>query len=174
MHMKLNIRKYKEVSNNKLLMKRIIQLTAIFVVLAAGIARAQTGMHISNVLGGKYVSDPSVTEVMMSGDQSFLRACGLTTLATFRGASETYAPILQPLVLADGAKAVGRNVRYKEGKLQYAFFMLPPATVNDKRVNRYLYYLNNPEGKKPSVIMIYFDGKISRSEAEDLISSLSK
>ena len=85
-------------------------------------ASAQTGMHINNVLGGKYVSDPSVTEVIMSGEQKFVKAHGLSNLATF-GDWRPYAPILQPLVLADGAKSIGRNVRYKDGKLQYAFFM---------------------------------------------------
>lgn len=97
----------------------------------------------------------------------------LSNLATFRGDSETYAPILQPLVLADGAKSIGRNVRYKDGKLQYAFFMLPVTIVNGKKTNRYLYYLNNPDGNKPSVMMIYFDGTLSRTDAEAVISKLS-
>lgn len=154
-------------------MKGIIRLLILLAVFTWGNASAQTGMHINNVLGGKYVSDPSVTEVMMSGEQSFLKAHGLSNLATFRGDSETYAPILQPLVLADGAKSIGRNVRYKDGKLQYAFFMLPMTIVKGKKTNRYLYYLNKPDGKKPSVMMIYFDGTLSRTEAEDVISTLS-
>lgn len=154
-------------------MKGIIRLLILLTILVCGNASAQTGMHINNVLGGKYVSDPSVTEVIMSGEQKFVKAHGLSNLATFRGDSETYAPILQPLVLADGAKSIGRNVRYRDGKLQYAFFMLPVTIVNGKKTNRYLYYLNNPDGNKPSVMMIYFDGTLSRTDAEAVISKLS-
>lgn len=76
-------------------------------------------------------------------------------------------------MLADGAKSIGRNVRYKDGKLQYAFFMLPVTIVNGKKTNRYLYYLNKPDGNKPSVMMIYFDGTLSRTDAEAVISKLS-
>ena len=155
-------------------MMRIVRLILLLVVLSPCAVNGQTGMHINRVFGGKYISDPSVTEVMMSGDQRFLRSHDLNTLATFRGASATYAPILQPLVLADGAQAIGRNVRYKDVKLQYAFFMLPPIEKDGNKINRYLYYLNVDTGKNPSVMMIYFDGELSRTEAESLIKSLSK
>ncbi len=102
-------------------------LTMIVATLAAA---AQSGLQINQIFGGKYVSDPSVTETIMSGEQRFLRANYLSNLATFKGEAKTYAPIIQPLVLADGAQAIGRNVRYKDGKLQYAFFMLKPVTVD--------------------------------------------
>ncbi|MCM1355146.1 MAG: DUF6108 family protein [Staphylococcus sp.] len=154
-------------------MKRLLSLLLIFISLSLGVS-AQTGLEINQIFGGKYVSDPSVTETLMNGNQKFLTKHNLNTLATFRGNSQTYGPILQPLVLADGSKAIGRNVRYKEGKLQYAYFILPSITVNGKKVNRYLYYLNNENGKKPSAMVIYFDGKISRDAASELIRALSK
>lgn len=154
-------------------MKRLLATLIVMLGIIAG-ASAQKGLEINKVFGGKYVSDPSVTETLMSGEQKFLRSHRLTTLATFRGASKTYAPILQPLVLADGTNAIGRNVRYRDGKLQYAFFILKPVETGGKKINRYLYYLNNENSKRPSAMLIYFDGSLSRSQAESLIRSLKK
>ncbi|MDE5961260.1 MAG: hypothetical protein K2H08_06050, partial [Duncaniella sp.] len=86
-------------------------------------ATAQSGLEISRIFGGKYSSDPTVTETIMSGDQNFLRSHKLSTFATFKGNAEKYEPIIQPLVSADGAHATARNVRYRDGKLHYAFFV---------------------------------------------------
>ncbi|MCM1077830.1 MAG: DUF6108 family protein [Bacteroides sp.] len=154
-------------------MKRL--LTIMFALLALPIAVcAQSGLEINRIFGGKYSSDPTVTETLMSGRQSFLRDHKLTTFATFKGNAEKYVPIIQPLVLADGSHATGRNVRYRDGKLHYAFFILPPVTDNNKTINRYLYYLNNDKAGKPSVMVIYFEGTIKNSEAENLINALVK
>lgn len=120
------------------------------------------------------MSDPSVTETIMSGEQRFLRANYLSNLATFKGEAKTYAPIIQPLVLADGAQAIGRNVRYKDGKLQYAFFMLKPVTVDGRKHNRYLYYIYNAKPASPTVMVIYFDGVLSKAQAESFVKKLSK
>lgn len=136
---------------------------------------AQKNLNISKVFGGKYVTDPQVSETVMTGDHRLLRKRNLTTLATFSGPYDKYAAMLQPLVLKDGQKATGRDVRYKNGKLEYSFFILPPTTVDGKKVNRYLYYLNNESRKQNgSVILIYFDGTIDRFHAETLINSLRK
>lgn len=136
-------------------------------------AYAQSGLEIDRIFGGKYSADPTVTETMMSGDQSFLRSHQLSTFATFKGDATKYVPIIQPLVMADGAHATARNVRYRDGKLHYAFFVLPPVTANGKRLNRYIYYLNNEKAKKPSVMVIYFDGTITSAKAETIIKSLA-
>lgn len=143
--------------------------------MAIGIgASAQTGLEINKIFGGKYISDPTVTETLMSGDQAFLRTHRLNTFATFKGRSDKYVPIIQPLVVADGAHARARNVRYRDGKLHYAYYVLPPVSANGRIVNRYLCYLNNEKSKNPSVMVIYFDGAISNKKAEALIKSLAK
>lgn len=154
-------------------MKRILSITLLLLIFAIGVS-AQTGLQINRIFGGKYGNDPSVTETMMSGEQRFLRANRLSNFATFKGDAKTYASIIQPLVLADGTKAIGRNVRYKDGKLQYAFLMLKPLTVDGRKLNRYLYYIYNTKSANPSVMVIYFDGTLSRMQAEDLIKKLSK
>lgn len=155
-------------------MKRfsILLITVLFVSLGLF---AQKGLNIETVFSGKYVTDPQVSLTTMSGDHRLLRQRHLTTLATFSGPADKYVSIIQPLVLKDGQKATGRDVRYKNGKLKYAFFMLPPATVDGKRVNRYLYYLYLADRKnKATVRLIYFDGQIDRRRAENLINSLRR
>lgn len=76
--------------------------------------------------------------------------------------------------MADGSHATARNVRYRDGKLHYAFFVLPQINSDGKKLNRYLYYLNNDRAKKPTVMVIYFDGPISNTKAEALIKSIAK
>lgn len=159
-------------------MKRILIITLTLLGIIFSVS-AQSDLQVGRIFGGKYGSDPSVTETMMSGEQRFLRSNRLANFATFKGDAKTYAPILQPLVLADGAKAIGRNVRYKDGKLQYAFFMLKPTTENGRKLNRYLYYITiakYDKGAKEShsyVMVIYFDGQLSRQQADALIRKMS-
>lgn len=154
-------------------MKRILLITITLIAAVLG-ACAQSDLQIDRVFGGKYGSDPSVTETMMSGEQRFLRSNRLANFATFKGDAKTYAPIIQPLVLADGAKAVGRNVRYKDGKLQYAFFILKPIITDGRKLNRYLYYITSAKEKNSTVMLIYFDGSLTRMQADALIRRLSK
>lgn len=154
-------------------MKRILLITITLIAAVLG-ASAQSDLQIGRVFGGKYGSDPSVTETMMSGEQRFLRSNRLANFATFKGDAKTYAPIIQPLVLADGANAIGRNVRYKDGKLQYAFFILKPIIADGRKLNRYLYYITSTKEKKSTVMLIYFDGSLTRMQADALIRRLSK
>lgn len=153
-------------------MKRLLS-TLIAIVTLTTTAVAQQNLEIGRLFGGRYSSDPSVSEVMINGEQRFLTSHRLTALATFRGAAKTYAAIAQPLVLADGKGAHARNVRYKDGRLQYAFFALPPKPDNEKE-NRFIYYLNNGQGDKGSIIVIYIAGEISCARAESIITSLAK
>ncbi|MBP3288654.1 MAG: hypothetical protein J6L79_05405, partial [Muribaculaceae bacterium] len=67
-----------------------------------------------------------------------------------------------------------RNIRYSDGKLRYAFFILPSVERNGQTINRYLYYINNEGARKPSVIVIYFEGRIRPEKASELINSMSK
>lgn len=154
---------------------RRLSLFLISLLIASLGMCAQNGLNINKVFGGKYVTDPQVSETVMTGDHRLLRKRNLTTLATFSGPYDKYASILQPLVLKDGQNAKGRDVRFKNGKLEYAFFILSPTIIDGKKINRYLYYLNNESKKKnASVMLIYFDGTIDRFHAETLINSLRK
>ena len=140
----------------------------VIAMVTSFMARAQSDLQIGSVLGGKYVNDPSVTEITISGDNKFLKDHRLTNFVSFKGDAAKFAPKLQPLVLADGTQATARNVRYADGKLQYAFFMLKP-TGTDRTINRYIFYIYNSRKKPAKVMLIYMEGTLSRSEASNLI-----
>lgn len=154
-------------------MKRSFIALMLLLTLSA-LASAQTGLNINQIFGGKYASDPKVTETLISGKHRFLRENDLTMFATFKGPAATYASIVEPMVIADGAKAVGKNVRYKDGKLYFAFFILQPVTKDGNKENRYLYYLNNAARKGNNVLVVYLEGKISQDEANSIIKSMAK
>ena len=86
-------------------MKRIF-ITMLVLTAIVLTASAQKGLQINSIFGGTYGSDPNVTETMMSGEHRYLTSNGLTVMATFKGPASTYAKIVEPLVLADGAHAV--------------------------------------------------------------------
>lgn len=151
-------------------MKRlfIIMLTLMTLPL---IASAQSALEINQIFGGKYSSDPSVSEIIITGDSKFLKQKRLVNFATFRGKSEKFAPIIQPLVLADASRAIARNLRYKDGKLGYAFLVFPQIEFEGKAVNRYLLYVN---GKAGDLRVLYFEGYLGHNEAETLFRSISQ
>ena len=65
-------------------------------------------------------------------------------------------------------------MRYREGKLYFALFNLKPVNVNGKKLNRYIYYLNNAVGGGGNVLILYLEGTLSEQDAADLIQSLAK
>ena len=154
-------------------MKRSI-IAFMLLLTVSAMASAQTGLEINQIFNGKYAGDPKVTETMISGSHQFLRHHVLNVFSTFKGPAVKYALIIEPLVLADGAKSIGRNIRYKEGKLHYAFFMLRPLTENGEKINRFLYYLNNLPQKGNNMMVLYLEGTISQNEANSLIQSMAK
>lgn len=154
-------------------MKRLLT-TLLLVICVATFASAQTGLEINKIFNGKYASDPNVSETMMSGEHRYLKSHRLTVLATFKGPAARYAEIVEPKVMADGDKAVGRNVAYRKGKLHFAFFILPPVKDNNGRMNRYLYYLNNAVEGKDDIMVLYFEGPLSEQGAANLINGMNR
>lgn len=154
-------------------MKRI--LIAFMLLLTVGSAAfAQANLKINGIFQGDYVSDPEVTMTVMSGDSRYLKSRHLSVLSTFKGPAEKYAKTLEPLVLADGAKAVGRNVRYKNGSLYYAFYSLPKVKSGDRELNRYIYYVTGGVPSRRRVTLVYFEGTITQEQAVKFIRSFSR
>ncbi len=135
---------------------------------------AQTGLNIDKIFGGKYVSDPEVTETLISGNHHYLRDNSLVTLATFKGPAAKYVPIITPLVTSDAHRATGRNVRYEHGKLYFAFLVLPPVVSKGVKYNRYLYYLDTSLNRGKNVIVVFLEGEISQDDAASLISAMTR
>lgn len=153
--------------------KRLL-LTAMLLIASVLTAMAQSGLNINEIFNGKYASDPKVTETIISGKHKFLKAHDLTVLATFKGPASTYRQLAERLVLADGAQAIGKNIRYKDGKLYFALFILKPVTEGTVKLNRYLYYLNNTTNNGSNILVVYLEGRLGDQEVSDLIQSLTK
>lgn len=154
-------------------MKRSL-ITFMLMITVTAMAFAQQNLEINKIFNGKYAGDPKVTETMISGSHHFLKSHKLETFSTFKGPATKYAATVEPLVLADGSKSLGRNIRYKDGKLHYAFFMLRPVTEAGKKINRYLYYLNNEPQKGSNLMVLYLEGPLNQNEANTLIQTMAK
>lgn len=109
----------------------------------------------------------------MSGQNKFLKSHKLSVFATFKGPASTYQSKIEPLVLSDGAGAIGKNVRYKEGKLYFALYILKPVSTKSGKMNRYLYYLNNAANKGSNILVVYLEGSLSEAEVAGLIQSMA-
>ncbi|MDE6226155.1 MAG: hypothetical protein K2M63_01395 [Muribaculaceae bacterium] len=153
-------------------MKRLIFL----LIAIAGIcfsAFSQVGLNIDRLLNSKYTSDPNVTETYISGDRNkFLRKHNLTAFLTFKGPADKYGKMAEGLIIADAAKAIGKDVRYKGGRLYCGLYTLKPATVKGRKVNRYLYYVNTGAVKGKHLMIVYLEGTLSEAEAHKLIRSM--
>ncbi|MCM1452167.1 MAG: DUF6108 family protein [Clostridium sp.] len=152
-----------------------LAISILFWLAASLLALAQEPLQISKIFNGKYASDPAVTETMISGSNEFLYKHNLTLLSTFKAPADKYAAIIEPLVLKDADKTIGKNISYKKGILHYAFFMLKPAdNARGRKINRFLYYINNqPQGGK-NIMVLYFEGSLGQNGANSLIKSMSK
>lgn len=154
-------------------MKRLF-MAMILLLTVSSSGTAQTGLEISSIFSSKFSADPNVTETMISGKHKFLTDHDLTVLATFKAPASIYQSLVERLVLADGSKSVGKNIRYKDGKLNFAYFILKPIPEGSVKINRYLYYLNSIGKNGANVIVVYLEGKLSEQKAGALIHTLAK
>lgn len=135
---------------------------------------AQSGLIINKIFNGRYSTDPRVTETVISGNSNYLKKNKLSVFASFRGPSAVYAAEIQKCVLSDGASAVGKDVRYKNGKLYFAYYMLKPEKSGDKTINRYIYYLNSAATGGDNVLVVYMEGAASEQTVSELIRNMAK
>lgn len=153
-------------------MTRIL-LTLMFLVSAVLPLSAQSGLDINKVFNGKYSDDPKVTETYITGNNNYLRKHNLSVFASFRGPADTYASKIQKMVLTDAAKAIGKNVRYKSGKLYFGFYILKPEARGQKKINRYIYYLNTAASGGTNVLLVYMEGTASEGAVSKLIQDMA-
>lgn len=149
-------------------------LVIILMISGVSVAGAQSGLEIDKIFNGAFSSDPRVTETFMSGNNKFLKAHKLTVFATLKAPAATYQPRVEKLVLADGSRATGKQIRYKDGKLYFALFILKPRGSGKQQLNRYLYYLNTAADKGSNILVVYLEGRLSEEEVSQLIQSIAK
>lgn len=151
-------------------MKRLL-LIVITAMISLSVS-AVTGLRIDKIFDGQYQNDPDVTLTLMSGENSFLKRYKLTTLRFLMPRQSKYASKIVPLIIADGANAIGKKISYENGKLHYAFYSLPPKIVNRKEVKRYICYLDGPKNSLESVMLLYMEGDIFPEQANRLFKSM--
>lgn len=146
-------------------MKRttIIILASMLTTIAA---MAQTGLNINRLFDGRYMKVADATEIIVTGSQA--HEIGLTIYHSISVTEKAQAEIIENLVVKDGAKAIDKEVEYRNGQLYYGFYTLPKY----KRSNRYIFFLNqNLARKSPKnvVTLIYMEGDASAEKIKKLI-----
>ncbi len=154
-------------------MRRLIIILAVMISVSAA-SVAQTDLSINKLFHGTFSSDPQVTETFMTGTSKYLKGHKLKAIASFKGPAAVYAKEVEKLVLKDGTKAIGKNVMYKAGKLNFAFYMLPPVEDGSMKYNRYIYFVNTATGKGSDVMVVYIEGRIKEEEVADLIRNMGR
>ena len=146
-------------------MKRItiIILTCLLTTIAA---MAQTGLNINRLFDGRYNKASGATEIIVTGVQA--REIGLTVYHSLSVTDKNQAELVEGLVVKDGAKAVDKEVEYRNGQLYYGFYTMP----KQKHSNRYIFFLNqNLARKSPKnvVTLIYMEGSANQAQIKTLI-----
>ena len=145
-------------------MKRITII--LICLLSAMAAIAQTGLNINRLFDGRYKTAAGATEIIVTGVQA--REIGLTVYHSLSVTDKNQAELVEGLVVKDGAKAVDKEVEYRNGQLYYGFYTMP----KQKQSNRYIFFLNqNLARKSPKnvVTLIYMEGFANQDEIKKLI-----
>lgn len=129
--------------------------------------RAQKGMHVEALFGGRFKQDKRAVEVLIKGKE--LKKYHLTL---FRSLTVTDAPALteeiETLVSRDAEAAVDKEVGKVGARLYYGFYCFPP----EKESYRYLFYRNTsvlPDNSKtPEVTIVYMEGQITLEELKQM------
>lgn len=133
--------------------------------LAAATASAQKGLNINNLFDGRYTDNDRVAETYVEGGSLADYNVDLYHSLTLTGDPDEAAAI-EALVKRDGAKAVNREVAYRDGGLYYAFYELTPRNII---ANRYIFYLNQHRGSGNKIILIYIEGAASREKIKTML-----
>lgn len=144
-------------------MKQLITLLALIMAITA--ASAQNSLNIGKIFGDKYRQNEKTTETIISGDA--LKGTGLDIYRSLViKDSPELADEISATVVKDGKDAVSREVKYIDGKIYYAQFMLKPKG----KENRYIFYLNTHLKGGSKIMLLYMTGKANLEEIKKLIS----
>lgn len=150
-------------------MKRIVTMILMGVLVSLTM-NAQSRLYVLELFG-KYRTLPDVVEVHVTGKEA--RTVNLETYRSMSmPASIDEAKIVEQKVVKDGVTAKEKEVEYRGGQLYYGFYMLSPVIKHDKKLNRYLFFLNQSLAKKNpmnKITMIYMEGKADIDYIKSLI-----
>lgn len=130
---------------------------------------AQTSLQVNKLFDGRYRKLPNAVEIVVTGELA-----NKLKLNVFRSLSlsedKSVEQEIERLVVKDGAKALDKEVEYREGNLYYGFYRFKSEK---KAMNRYVFYLNQAYASKNpvnKVTVIYMESR----ESADYIKSLIK
>ena len=152
-------------NKSRQIMKRIT-IIILICLLATMSAMAQKGLSINQLFDGRYKKAAGATEIIVTGSQA--REIGLTVYHSVSVTNKVQAEIIENLVVKDGARAIDKEVEYRNGQLYYGFYTMP----KHKGENRYIFFLNqNLARKSPKnvVTLIYMEGHASANKIKKLI-----
>lgn len=139
----------------------IIIITAIITVLSCS---AQNGLEINSLFDGTFRDNPAVDETVINRSNRLKQY----NLNIYRGITVTDCPEItdkiEKLVIIDGEKALEREVLYKNGKLNYGFYILKPVNKH----NRYIFYLNQHPTGGNKTLLIYLEGKAPKDKIAEM------
>lgn len=147
-------------------MKRltIIMLACLLTSMAA---MAQEGLNINRLFDGRFKKATGATEIIVTGHQA--REIGLTVYHSLSVTDMGQAELIESLVAKDGARAIDKEVEYRNGQLYYGFYSMKKKKREN---NRYIFYLNqNLARKSPknTVTLIYMEGSANAEKIKKLI-----
>lgn len=154
-------------------MRRIFITLALMCVCATAI---HARLNIEQIFNDAWTSDPNVTEAIVTGKAAHKINSRLDRLAFFKADAANYGEMVRKLVLADAHKASGRDLRYSDGVLSYAYIALsaPEGDCRDK-VNTFIYYVESKRNSHPATVMVVLlEGSLSAKEQAKIIESLKK
>lgn len=144
-------------------MKRIISLLMLWVIGASS-SIAQDQLNIAKIFDGRYHDESRASETQISGDKLSPYSLTLYRSLTLTDMPEEAAKI-EPLVTRDGAKAIDREVSYRDGGLYYGFYQLQCRGAKQC----YLFYLNQNRAKGNKIIIIYLEGFASPDKIKSML-----
>lgn len=148
-------------------MRRIFITLALMCVCAVAI---QARLNIEQIFNDACTSDPNVTEAIVTGKAAHKINSRLDRLAFFKADAANYGEMVRKLVLADAHKASGRDLRYSDGVLSYAYIALSAPEGNT-----FIYYVESKRNSHPATVMVVLlEGSLSAKEQAKIIESLKK
>lgn len=144
-------------------MKYFISLLMLWAI-GTSATLAQDRLNIGALFDGRYHDEPRASETLIEGDKLNKYSLSLYRSLTLTDMPEAAADIV-PLVTKDAAKAVDREVSYRDGGLYYGFYQLKPRRAN----NCYLFYLNQYKNGGNKIILIYLEGTASRDKIKEML-----
>lgn len=139
------------------------KLFVILIVVILNSAAAFAEGKVYGLFNGPYKNKQGASQVVVKGDQ--LKEYNLNSFMSLTVASPDDCNAIERAVEADAKIAKSKEVTYSQGKMVYAFLILP-----SNGSNRYVFFYRD---EKKSVVM-YLNGKASPSQVENLIKSSKK